>query len=63
MPSAGGLCRAVWDYLFAEDDANRTPTAKSVKAYAETQGWNVNNASIEFYNWRKFNGISGRTPK
>jgi hypothetical protein len=63
MPSEGTLCRAVWDYLQAEADHGRTPTAKSVKEYAPTVGWNPNNASIEFYNWRKFNGVSGRAPK
>jgi hypothetical protein len=61
MPSAGGLCRAVWDYLQNEVDHGRTVSAKSVKSYAATVGWNTNNASIEFYAWRKFNGISGRS--
>lgn len=55
-PSEGGLCRAVWDYCWSVD----APTSKTVKAYAETVGWNTNNAMIEFYNWRKFNGINGR---
>ena len=63
-PSAGGMCRAVWDYC----DATRTPdgtapTVKQVKEYAVTQGWNENNASIEYYQWRKFNGITGRAKK
>jgi hypothetical protein len=60
QPSAGGLCRAVWDYCQGEHDAGMFPSAKSVKAHAVQIGWNTNNASIEFYNWRKFNGISGR---
>jgi len=63
MPSAGGLCRAVWDYLQNEVDHGRDVTAKSVKAHAAQVGWNTNNASIEFYAWRKFNGVSGRSPK
>ena len=33
---------------------------QQVKALAEERGWNPNNASIEFYQWRKFNGIRGR---
>lgn len=60
MPSAGTLCRAVWDYLQAQVDAGSKVDAKSVKAHAATVGWNPNNASIEFYNWRKYNGIKGR---
>ena len=60
-PSAGGLCRAVWDACWAHQEITGTPpTAKEVKAIAETNGWNSNNASIEYYQWRKFNGISGR---
>ena len=60
-PSAGGLCRAVWDACWAHQEATGLPpTAKEVKALAEANGWNPNNASIEYYQWRKFNGISGR---
>lgn len=59
-PSVGGMCRAVWDALDAAVAEGKTPTAKDVKALAEANGWNPNNASIEFYQWRKFNGIRGR---
>ena len=63
-PSVGGKCRAVWDAMDELRDANGTPpTAKQVKEMATERGWNPNNASIEFYQWRKFNGITGRTPK
>lgn len=63
-PSAGGKCRAVWDALDelqAELEGDEKVTAKMVKDLAADEGWNVNNASIEFYNWRKFNGVSGRS--
>ena len=63
-PSAGGLCRAVWDACWAhQEETGNPPTAKEVKAIAETNGWNPNNASIEYYQWRKFNGITGRVAK
>ena len=63
-PSAGGLCRAVWDACWAHQEITGTPpTAKEVRAIAETNGWNLNNASIEYYQWRKFNGITGRVAK
>jgi hypothetical protein len=62
-PSVGGKCRAIWDYLDALVAAQITPTAKQVKEDSVTHGWNPNNASIEFYQWRKFNGIQGRAPK
>lgn len=60
-PSAGGMCRAVWDALDALVAAGTQPAASDVKVLAEKNEWNKNNASIEFYQWRKFNGISGRT--
>lgn len=59
-PSVGGQCRAVWDALDDMVAVGTQPTAKQVKALAEERGWNANNASIEFYQWRKFNGIRGR---
>jgi hypothetical protein len=58
-PSLGGVCREVWDFC----DATPTPTAKAVREQALVAGWNPNNAAIEFYQWRKFNGISGRVSK
>jgi hypothetical protein len=61
-PSLGGVCRQVWDYC--DLLAVRTPpTAKAVREQATFRGWNPNNAAIEFYQWRKFNGISGRVSK
>lgn len=63
-PSAGGLCRAVWDACWEHQERTDTvPTAKDVKAIAEANGWNPNNASIEYYQWRKYNGIQGRVAK
>lgn len=59
-PSVGGTCRAVWDAMDAMVAFGKNPTAKDVKALAEERGWNPNNASIEFYQWRKFHGIRGR---
>lgn len=63
-PSAGGKCRAIWDtldaYVADPDNEGQQPTSKIVKAIAEEEGWNPTNAMIEFYNWRKFNGVTGR---
>ena len=60
-PSEGGRCRAVWDAL---DDyraeTGTIPSAAVVRDLAADEGWNPNNASIEFYQWRKYHGIAGR---
>lgn len=51
-----GKCADVWNAL---DEMQAThPTAAisihDVKALAVDKGWNLNNATIEFYGWRKF---------
>lgn len=58
-PSAGGACRAVWDWLDKHPDAQ----LKDVRAVAEKKGWNANNAAIELYQWRKFNGVASKRAK
>lgn len=60
-PSVGGKCRAVWDALDAMVAEGNPPASKTVKEMAVVRGWNPNNTVIEFYQWRKFNGITGRS--
>jgi len=56
-PSAGGLCRAVWDMLDVVSlETCVVPSLKAVKKIAEERGWNLNNVTIEYYRWKKFNG-------
>jgi len=52
-PGPGGKCAAVWEYL----DIYPTATAKEMREMAASIGWNLNNTSIEYYQWRKFHGI------
>lgn len=63
-PQPGTVCRAVWDAIeeFNEREG-RVATSKDMRKIGEEKGWNQNNVSIEFYAWRKFNGISGRAAK
>ena len=61
VPREGGLCRAVWDHCAAvQHETGNPPTAAQVRAHAQQVGWNLNNASIEYYQWRKSEGIRGR---
>lgn len=64
-PSAGGLCRAVWDAMDEQRAANNgdTPSTQQVRDLALMHNWNPNNAMIEYYQWRKYNGITGRAKK
>lgn len=52
-----GKCAEVWATLTAVQEASETDspiTITEVRALAESHGWNLNNATIEFYAWRKF---------
>lgn len=52
-----GKCAEVWATLTAVQEVSETDTPitiTEVKALAEAHGWNLNNATIEFYAWRKF---------
>lgn len=61
-PSKDGKCRQVWDKCdeLQEQNGGVAPTAKEMREVSEGMGWNINNTMIEFYQWRKFNGINGR---
>ena len=52
-----GKCAEVWAALSAVQEVSETDsplTIGDVRALAEANGWNINNATIEFYAWRKF---------
>lgn len=53
-----GLCADVWAYCAAQHAAGAAVTVASVLEHGKTVNWNVNNAKIEFYQWRKFHGIT-----
>lgn len=58
-PSLGCLCRQVWDLCDGVmEKLGRLPTGKEIHAACEGKGWNPNNITVEYYNWRKFNGFS-----
>lgn len=46
-------CAAVWDFL----DGNPTSTVREIREAADANGWNLQNAQIEFYRWRKFHAL------
>lgn len=60
-PSEGGKCAAIWEACDALYEVRQiVPMPKDIKALAEENEWNVNNAVIELYQWRKFMGFVGR---
>lgn len=56
-PSVGGKCRSVWDML---DAIGTNATAKQAREQAVVNGFDKTTTMVQFYRWRKFNGIEGR---
>lgn len=59
-PSNGGVCAQIWEFCdkcFAE---GVTPTLKLMKAQAAISEWDQVTTSVQYYQWRKFQGITGR---
>lgn len=54
-----GKCADVWNAL---DNMlpNGVPTIGNVRDLAKANGWNINNATIEFYAWRKFHALNNK---
>lgn len=54
-----GKCADVWNALH-NMLPNGVPTIGNVRDLAKANGWNINNATIEFYAWRKFHGLNNK---
>ena len=60
-PMRAGKCLLVWQTCEAMYKATgKVPTLKEVVAHEALQGANVTNTQIEFYRWRKFEGLNGK---
>jgi hypothetical protein len=62
-PREGGKCWLIWKHCDTVLESNgKAPTVKEVREYAMhpnqvEAGWNVSNASQEFYRWKNFRGL------
>lgn len=59
-PGAHTLCGAIWAYLDALQGSTGNAAVSAAKQHAATQGWDSTTIVVQFYRWRKFNGIVGR---
>ncbi len=58
-PMRSGKCMHVWQVCQAMyEQTGKVPTLKEVMAHEAMQGANATNTQIEFYRWRKFNGLN-----
>lgn len=56
-PSIGGKCRGIWDAL---DEMGTAATAKQARDALLPRGFDKTTVMVQFYRWRKFNGVEGR---
>lgn len=60
-PMRAGKCMHVWQVCEAMYKATgKVPTLKELNAHEAMQGTNQTNNQIEFYRWRKYNGLNGK---
>lgn len=60
-PMRAGKCMAVWQACEELYKATgKVPTLKEVMASEAMQGANATNTQIEFYRWRKYNGLNAK---
>ena len=53
-----GKCAEVWSTLDDIKKQGSEVDIRVVRELASQKGWNLNNATIEFYGWRKFHAVS-----
>lgn len=60
-PLRAGKCKHVWEVCEAIYKATgKVPTLKELNAHEAMQGTNTTNNQIEFYRWRKYNGLNAK---
>ncbi len=61
-PQRAGLCWEVWELAYRlQAGTGELPTVATMRA--EAPHLNPTNVQIEYYNWRKYNGVRGRQAK
>ena len=60
-PMRAGKCMLVWQTCQSiYEQTGKVPTLKEVMAHEALAGANPTNTQIEFYRWRKFEGLNGK---
>lgn len=59
-PSEGGVCAQIWAECDNRAKDGMVPAVKDLKAWATEQGVDLTTCTIQYYQWRKFNGVVGR---
>lgn len=62
-PGDATLCGQIWAFLDANSQPGNPCPVSKAKSEAERQQWDSTTIVVQYYRWRKFNGISGRQGK
>lgn len=61
-PSAGSICRQIWDQLDTKRAADKAvPTFENLRDLMKQYGWSKNTAMTQYQRWKQFNGVMPRT--
>lgn len=61
-PSAGSICRAIWDALDAKrTETKSVPTFENLREMMKAHNWSRNTAMTQYQRWKQFNGVMPRT--
>lgn len=57
-PSAGSICRAIWDALDSQRKSLKTiPTFENLRELMKANSWSKNTAMTQYQRWKQFNGV------
>ncbi len=62
-PSDGTICGNIWGYCDTVVAGGAFPSAKDLRAHGASQApaWDATTCTVQYYRWRKFNGVQGRS--
>lgn len=61
-PSAGSICRSIWDALDAKrTETKAVPTFEMLRELMKAHNWSRNTAMTQYQRWKQFNGVMPRT--
>lgn len=61
-PSAGSICRAIWDQLDSKRAADKAvPSFENLRDMMKQFNWSRNTAMTQYQRWKQFNGVMPRT--
>ncbi len=60
-PSAGSICRGIWDELdLVQKASGKVPSFEDVRTLMKAKSWSRNTAFTQYQRWKQFHGVMPR---